>query len=88
MSQFFFDYGLFLLKAVTVVAAVVLIIGVAASAGRKASQEGLEVESLNKKYTKLANALRAAVLNKNARKKLAKDEKRAAKEAEKTASTR
>jgi serine protease SohB len=88
MSQFFFEYGLFLLKALTVVAAIVVIIGVAASAGRKASQEGLEVESLNKKYSKLASSLRAAIANKEARKKLAKEEKKAAKEREKAASTR
>ena len=34
MSQFFIEYGLFLLKAVTIVVAVTVIIGVAASAGR------------------------------------------------------
>ena len=44
MSQFFIEYGLFLLKAGTIVAAVVVVIFVAASAGRKANQEGLEVE--------------------------------------------
>jgi len=47
MSQFFIEYGLFLLKVVTIVAAIVVIIAVAASASRKANQEGLEVESIN-----------------------------------------
>ena len=41
MSQFFIEYGLFLLKAVTVVAAIIVVIGVAASTGRKAAHEGL-----------------------------------------------
>ena len=76
MSQFFIEYGLFLLKVVTIVVAIVVIIAVAASAGRKASQEGLEVESINKKYKSLASALRQAVLNKDQQKKEAKAEKK------------
>jgi serine protease SohB len=66
MIEFFTDYGLFLLKTVTIVAAVVIIIGTVAAAGRKAAHhEGLEVESLNKKYRGLANALKHAVLRKS-----------------------
>jgi serine protease SohB len=76
MSQFFIEYGLFLLKAITVVAAIVVIIGVAASTGRKAAHEGLEVESINKKYKALADALRSAVLSKGERKKESKAEKK------------
>ena len=34
MSEFFFEYGLFFAKILTVVVAVVVIIGVAAAAGR------------------------------------------------------
>ena len=75
MSEFFFNYGLFLAKVLTVVLAIVVIIVVAAAAGRKSHQEGLEVESLNKKYKKLAGVLRKAVLNKDERKKEAKAEK-------------
>ena len=75
MSDFFFNYGLFLVKVLTIVVAIVVIIGVAASAGRKAHQEGLEVEDLNKKYKALASALRKAVLRKDERKKEAKAEK-------------
>ena len=69
MSDFFFNYGLFLVKVLTIVVAIVVIIGVAASAGRKAHQEGLEVEDLNKKYKTLASALRKAVLRKDEQKK-------------------
>jgi len=76
MSQFFIEYGLFLLKVVTIVVAIVVIIAVAASASRKASQEGLEVESINKKYKSLASTLRQAVLNKDQQKKEAKAEKK------------
>jgi len=76
MSTFFLEYGSFLLKVITIVVAIIIVIGVAASAGRKASQEGLEVENLNKKYKGLATALREAVLNKGERKKAAKEEKK------------
>ena len=76
MSQFFIEYGLFLLKVATIVVAIIVVIGVAASAGRKASKEGLEVESINKKYKLLASALRQSVLNKGERKKEAKAEKK------------
>jgi len=76
MSQFFVEYGLFLLKVVTIVVAIVVIIAVAASAGRKSGQEGLEVESINKKYKSLASGLRQAVLNKDQQKKEAKAEKK------------
>jgi serine protease SohB len=86
MSQFFIEYGLFLLKAITIVIAVVVIIVVAASAGRKGAHEGLEVESLNKKYKELAHGLKSAILNKDQRKKEAKDEKKRQKAEEKEAS--
>ncbi len=83
MIEFLADYGLLLLKVVTIVVAIVVIIGIAASAGRKASHEGLEVESLNKKYKALAQTLRNAVLKKGALKKEAKEEKRRQKAEEK-----
>ena len=88
MIEFLADYGLFLLKVVTIVVAIVVIIGVAASAGRRATHEGLEVESLNKKYQALAQTLRSAVLNKGALKKVAKEEKRRQKELEKDDASR
>lgn len=65
MSEFFVEYGLFLLKAITIVAAIVVVIGTAAAAGKRASHhEGLEIESLNKKYQLLAAALKQAVMKK------------------------
>lgn len=76
MTAFFTEYGLFLLKTVTIVVALVVIIGAIASASKKAStQEGLEVENLNKKYQALAHALKQAVLKKADMKKEAKAEK-------------
>ncbi len=88
MSQFLAEYGLFLLKAMTIVAGVVVVIVVAASVGRKASHEGLEVENLNKKYESLAASLRDAILSKDERKKVAKEKKKQDKAAAKEKSTR
>lgn len=76
MSQFIAEYGLFLLKVITIVAAIVVIIATATAAGRKSSHEGLEVESINKKYKNLARALQKAILKKDEQKKVAKEEKR------------
>jgi serine protease SohB len=76
MSEFFFEYGLFFAKILTIVIAIIVIIGVAAAAGRRAHHEGLEVENLNKKYQSLAKALRKAVLRKDERKKEAREEKK------------
>jgi len=76
MAGFFADYGLFLLKTLTIVVAIVAIIVAAAAAQKKASHEGLEVENLNKKYRHLADALRSAVASKEERKKAAKERKK------------
>jgi serine protease SohB len=89
MIEFFAEYGLFLLKTATIVAAFVIIIGTAAAAGRKASQqEGLEVESLNRKYQDLASALKQAVMKKADWKKEAKAEKERDKAEAKSAETK
>jgi len=88
MAAFFAEYGLFLLKAITIVVAIVIVIVVAASAGRKATHEGLEVDNLNKKYRKIADALRDAVSTKGERKKAAKERKKQDKAENKEASAR
>ncbi|MDH4107684.1 MAG: protease SohB [Gammaproteobacteria bacterium] len=81
MSEFFAEYGLFLLKTVTLAAAIVFVIGSAAAASRKAAQqEGLEVENLNEKYKALSKGLRKAIMKKDERKAEAKAEKQRAKQ--------
>lgn len=76
MIEFFAEYGLFLLKAATIVAAILIVIAAGAAIGRRATaHEGLEVESLNKKYRSLAAALKRAILDKRAWKAAAKAEK-------------
>ena len=79
MIEFIADYGLFLLKTVTIVIAIVVIMVAAAAAQRKATHEGLEVENLNRKYRGLADALRKAVSSKDEQKKVAKERKKAEK---------
>lgn len=88
MSQFFLEYGLFLLKAATVVVAIIVVIAVAASLGRRGAQEGIEVESLNRKYQAAAHTLRQALLKKSERKKENRQEKKLRKVEEKSASSR
>ena len=76
MIEFLAEYGLFLLKVVTVVVGIIAVIVVAASAGRKSTQEGLEVENLNKKHETLVETLQNAVSSKDQRKKAAKEKKK------------
>ena len=79
MAEFFADYGLFLLKTLTIVIAIIAVMAAAAAAQRKATHEGLEVENLNKKYRGLGDALRNAVSSKGERKQAAKERKKEAK---------
>ena len=89
MSVFFAEYGLFLLKTVTLVAAVILIIGFAAAVGRKASKdESIEIENLNERFRNLASAVKHAVLNKSDYKADAKARKEKARAAEKSGDKR
>ncbi len=85
MSEFLAEYGLFLLKALTIVVAFIIVIGAAAAAGRKASKdERLEIQNLNERFRNLGDTLQRAVLDKPAIKalaKLRKDEKKREKKA-------
>jgi len=83
MTDFFADYGLFLLKTITVVAGIVVVIVTGAMAGRRASHDELVVEHLNEKYRKLGAALRKGVLKKDALKLWLKSAKKTIKETEK-----
>jgi serine protease SohB len=79
MVEFFADYGLFLLKTLTIVIAIIAVIVTAAAAQRRSTHEGLEVEDLNKKYRKLSDGLLHAVSTKEEQKKAAKERKAEAK---------
>jgi serine protease SohB len=88
MAEFFAEYGLFLLKVITIVVGIVVVIAFAASAGRKASHEGLEVEDLNSRYKTLSDALLKAVSTKEEHKKASKARKKEEKAERKTPSTK
>jgi serine protease SohB len=88
MTDFVADYGLFLLKAMTIAGALILVIAAAAAASRKAGQEGLEVESLNKKFRSRAHALQKAVLGKRRWKAATKADKSRDKAAGKSSTAR
>jgi serine protease SohB len=65
MTEFFAEYGLFLLKVLTIVGAIIVVVAAVAAAGRRAAtHEGLEVEHLNSKYRTMAGALQRAILKK------------------------
>ncbi|MFQ6022394.1 MAG: protease SohB [Acidiferrobacterales bacterium] len=76
MIDILMQYGLFLAKAVTIVAAVGVVIILAVSLSRRARpMERLEVKSLNQKYETMAQTLKRGVLSKKEYRKEAKLEK-------------
>jgi serine protease SohB len=78
MSQFLAEYGLFLLKVLTIVGGIVAIIIAAAAAGKHVAHESLEVEHLNKKLRRLGDTLLGAVSSKDEKKKEHKARKKEA----------
>ena len=74
MTELLADYAVFLLKTATVVVAVLFLIAASAAASRRASgQDRLEVENLNKKYRRLADALCRVVMSRRDWKTLRRD---------------
>lgn len=77
MTQFLLDYGLFLAKAVTVVAAVAAIVALSVGLSRREpSAGGLAVEKLNDRYRNLRLQLSHALLPRGERRKEQKQEKK------------
>ncbi len=86
MAEFFFQYGLFLAKAVTfVVAAGAAVLVVVAFSRKGGAAGGLTVEKLNDRYRELSGTLRRAVLPKSEWKKESKRTEKADKAREKAA---
>ncbi len=84
--QFVAEYGLFLAKAVTIVIAVLVLVGAAiaiSSRHRKAESGHLEVDSLNRKYEEMSEALADSLLSKEELKQKHKQEKKRKKEEQK-----
>src|SRR5262245_5923388 len=81
MLEFLAEYGLFLAKAVTVVAAILVVVAgiVAASQRMRPGPEGhIEVRKLNERLDAMRNTLRAASLPPKELKRLLKGEQKAA----------
>ena len=75
MFEFLAEYGLFLLKVVTILAATITIISFAAASKKGTKQEGLEVKNLNKKHKELSDGLQKAILAKDEWKAKLKNDK-------------
>lgn len=78
MTEFFLNYGLFLAKTATIVAAIVMIvlfIFIMANRKQAVKKEFLEVKKLNKKYDDMARVMNAGMLHKAGLKKYLKEEK-------------
>jgi len=86
MVEFLFEYGLFFLKVLTFVIAIVVVMVLASGlSGSRGSQNELTVESLNDKYHDMRDLLRQTVLSKHEWKAVSKANKKAEKAKEKAA---
>jgi len=86
VAEFFFEYGLFFAKTLTIVVAIAAIILLSVAIASRKQGEGkdtLEIKKLNKKYEDMALALKANMLDKDEFKKLQKQEKEKQKQKEK-----
>ena len=80
MTQAVLEYLLFLAKTLTLVAAIVFVIGVFVNLSRRQREaEGLKLTNLNTRLRRAADGLRLALLPKAERKKLVKQRKKEAK---------
>lgn len=85
--EYLIEYGLFLAKAITIVLAIILVIGAITNSSQRQAKAGkkgtIKVTRLNEHFEEMRDALRHKVLNKHQLKALTKQEKKAEKEAEK-----
>ena len=86
MTEFFLNYGLFLAKTLTIVAAIAaLLLLTMTLTGRKQAEkkETLEVKKINKRYEDMAKAMNAGMLSRSKLKQYLKTEKARIKAADK-----
>lgn len=80
MTDFFLQYGLFLAKTLTLVAAVLIVLAIGFAISRRSRiTEKLEVKNLNDKYDSMRNALKASTLPKREFRRFMKQQKSEAK---------
>ena len=75
MLEIFSEYGLFLLKVITILISFIVLISFVAASKKNSNQEGLDVENLNKKYKGLSDSLNKVVLHKDEWKAKQKNDK-------------
>tara|TARA_Y100000741_G_scaffold7170_1_gene6068 strand:- start:2222 stop:3229 length:1008 start_codon:yes stop_codon:yes gene_type:complete len=75
MLEIFSEYGLFLLKVITILISFIVVISFIAASKKNSNQEGLDVENLNKKYKGLSDSLNKVVLHKDEWKAKQKNDK-------------
>ena len=86
MIDLLINYGLFLAKTVTIVVAVIFVVGTVASIvfrGKSQKESQLKVRNLNEKYRKFARTLEMETLSKYRFKQIVKDEKKKRKQTRK-----
>ncbi len=86
MIEILLQYGLFLLKTVTIVVAIMLIIGMIASLTsrrREKGEEFLTVKKINQRYEKMENDLNQVILDNKAWKQYSKQQAKAHKDQDK-----
>jgi len=77
MIDFFFEYGMFLAKAITIVISIAVVLMLIAGFSKKMPQKtGVTVEKLNDEYLEIRHTLQKSVLSKSAWKKQSKEEKK------------
>lgn len=80
MLEFFAQYLLFFLKTITLVAGILLVLitlfGLIAKQRREQDDESLEIECLNEKFDNMRLAIQEAILDKDAFKKVLKENKK------------
>ncbi len=83
MTDLFLNYGLFLAKTVTIVAAIsaVMLFSMFLASRKEAhKKDSIEIKKLNKKYDGMAMAMNVSILHREGLKKYLKDEKKKLKE--------
>ena len=85
--EFLYEYGVFLAKAVTIVVAILLVVGfiIGSAARQKNSKDHLNIESLSEKYDDIKAQAESTLLSKDEYKQLAKERKKQEKREQKEA---
>ena len=86
MAEFFFEYGLFFLKSLTIVISILAVVAVSIGASirsKKTDQGQLEISKINEQFEHTQDLMQAATVDPETLKSSAKEKKKAQKEARK-----